>query len=850
MKKLVVGILAHVDAGKTTLAESMMFATGNIRKLGRVDHKDTFLDTYELERDRGITIFAKQAILRMPKLEITLIDTPGHVDFSSEMERTLQILDYAILLISARDGVQAYTETLWNLLKNNKIPTFVFINKMDMVGTDKEALKLEIKERLSQNCIDFTVDHNSPTFIENLAMCDEHLLDEYINNGRFANEDIVKAIKESKVFPCYFGSALKSEGVDDLLNGIENLTKKPKYSKKFGARIYKISRDQEGNRLTFMKITGGSIKVKKTLSNVWNCDSQEKIDQIRIYSGSKYEIVDELQAGSVCAVTGLSKTFQGQGLGIESSYNKMTLEPVLNYRLILGAETNVNEMLANLKRLQEEEPQLNVCWNEKLREIHVKLMGKIQGEIFKSIILNRFGVEVDLDAGSIIYKETITDSVIGIGHFGPLGHYAEVHLLLEAGKPGSGLTYKSICSEDTLALNWQRLILTHLQEKEHIGVLTGSPITDIKITLLTGRAHRNHTVGGDFRQATYRAVRQGLMKAKSVLLEPYYNFKMKIPTENIGRAMTDIQQMHGKFTLPKTKESMSELTGYVPVSTLGDYQTQVNSYTRGRGRVFLTFKGFEPCHNPNEVASYNPYDSEYTVKINGDIPRADYKGTNYGSLDKGSNNKKEELTSASIYKGTYEEDKELESIFVRTFGPIERKLNSRRNLLGHEKQKNIDKKSNSKTHDSKAHDNKAKANYLLVDGYNIIFGWEELRDLADKDLYAARTKLADILSDYQGYKKMDLILVFDAYKVEGGRGEVIDHGNISIVFTKEAETADMYIEKVTKKIGKKHNVVVATSDYAEQLIIMGHGAMRISTNDLKEEIELVKQEIRKSYLDK
>ncbi len=860
MKRLVVGILAHVDAGKTTLAESMMYITGNIRKLGRVDHKNTLLDTYELERDRGITIFSKQAILKKGDIEFALLDTPGHVDFSSEMERTLQVLDYAILVISARDGVQGHTETLWKLLEKYQIPTFIFVNKMDMPDTDKKLLLKDIGKRLADSCIDFSVNQDSKDFKENIAMCDDHLFEEYIESGKIKRESIIKAISKRKIFPAYFGSALKLEGIDEFLKGIESFSVLAKYPNDFGARIYKIARDESGNRLTFMKITGGRLKVKMTLG-------EEKVDQIRIYSASKYEMVDEVKAGTVCAVMGLAKTFPGQGLGIESSYNKPSLEPVLNYQVILPTDCNVHEMLTKLNQLQEEDPQLSIVWNEKLKEIHVKLMGKIQGEIFKSQVLERFGVEVELGAGSIIYKETIAEAVVGIGHFEPLGHYAEVHLLLEPGKAGSGLVFDTDFSEDVLDANWQRLILTHLQEKEHVGVLTGSAITDIKITLLTGRAHQNHTEGGDFRQATYRAVRHGLKKAKSVLLEPYYNFSMEIPTENVGRAMTDIEQMNGKFDPPITDEDMTQLTGYVAVSTFSDYQSELNSYTSGRGRISLTFKGFEPCHNPNEVAAYIGYDSEsdldnptgsifcangagFFVKWNEveDYIHVDNewkKNCDDISLDK----EEVKVSSHNSYRGTLEEDKELESIFIRTFGPIKRKLNDSRSLLGYEN--NNDKStSQNKTKWKHIKKDQAKENYLLVDAYNIIFAWDELKDLAKDDLSAARMKLIDILSDYQAYKKCKLILVFDAYKVEGGIGQVIEYNNIYVVYTKEAETADMYIEKVTKDIASKHNVVVATSDYLEQIIIIGHGAMRLSANDLKEEIEFAKEEMRTYYKDK
>lgn len=886
MKRLVIGILAHVDAGKTTLVESMLYSTGNIRTLGRVDHKNAFLDTYDLERDRGITIFSKQAQINIEDTEISLLDTPGHVDFSSEMERTLQVLDYAILVISARDGIQGHTETLWKLLDTYKIPTFLFINKMDMPDTNKDNLLEELKERLSDNCLDFTVDHKNEEFLEHLAMCDEDLLNKYFELGSLNRADISKAIKKRSIFPCYFGSALKLEGVDTFIKGLKEFTKANIYPKDFGAKVFKIARDDSGNRLTFMKITGGSIKVKMPLSdknNTW----EEKIDQIRIYSGAKYQTVDGLKAGSICAVTGLTKTFPGEGLGIERTIKKPLLEPVLNYQIILPSSCNINEMLSNLRQLEEEDPQLQIVWNEKLKEIHVKLMGEVQVEIYKSLIKEKFGVDVEFGTGNIVYKETIEEAVVGVGHFEPLGHYAEVHLLLEPGKRGSGITWESNCSEDILDINWQKLILTHIQEKEHIGVLTGSPITDIKITLLTGRAHQNHTEGGDFRQATYRAIRQGLKKAKSILLEPYYNFRMEIPQGNLGRAMTDIQYMHGRFYPPKTKGDMAELSGYVPVSTLGDYQTQLNSYTSGRGRMMLTLKGYEPCHNSNEVIANIGYDSEADL----DNPTAsifcshgagfivkwdeveDYMHLNNEwtkEKDKELNVKIVEQQTKQVkkssYRGTLEEDKELESIFTRTYGPIERKLHTSRNMFGYEndgygkRKSKGHKKGKSSDLDNYDADQQNKwdlkkkrdhrKNFLLVDGYNIIFAWDELKDLANANLAAARLKLADILSNYQGYRKNTIILVFDAYKVEGGKGESMDYKNIHVVFTKEAETADMYIEKVTRDIAKKHNVVVATSDRVEQMIILGQGAMRLSADELLEEVEFVRQEIRTNYLNK
>ena len=903
MKKSVIGILAHVDAGKTTLAESMLYLTGSIRKLGRVDHKDAFLDTYELERARGITIFSKQAVFAYKDMEVTLLDTPGHVDFSAEMERTLQVLDYAILVISGSDGVQGHTETLWRLLTRYKIPTYLFVNKMDMLGTDRNALMGELKKLLSDGCLDFSEDWNSKTFMESLAMCDEELLDKYIEGGLVETKDIATLIADRKIFPCYFGSAMKLDGVQALLQGLEQFTRCSYYSDKFGAKIYKIARDDQGNRLTYMKITGGSLKVKTLLTNnkengtesklqqkddykskekqvfqtpqgsgqedkkaIW----EEKVDQIRIYSGARYETVDQVDAGTVCAVMGLSKTYPGEGLGIESISELPILEPVLSYQIILPPECNAHSMLSKLRYLEEEDPQLHIVWSEHLKEIHVQLMGEVQIEILKSLIMERFGVNVEFSAGNIVYKETILGQVVGVGHFEPLRHYAEVHLLMEANEPGSGLRFYSNCSEDDLERNWQRLVLTHLEEKEHIGVLTGSPITDMKITLIAGRAHQKHTEGGDFRQATYRAVRQGLKKAASVLLEPYYNYKLEIPSECVGRAMSDIQRMSGYFNPLEIDREMTVLTGYAPVATMRGYQTVVIAYTKGRGRLFCTLKGYLPCHNFDEVIQAIGYDSERDL----DNPTGSVfcshgagfvvewdKVKDYMHLDSGwqrlepEETKEEQITvKTSTYdKNSLQEDKELEAIFVRTFGPIKQKLNSSPGRLGHEKPAIEKKPTIEKEYMKQGKDAKVKEpmkEYLLVDGYNIIFSWDELNELAKENMDAARRKLMDILCNYQGFKKCILILVFDAYKVKGGIGEVLNYHNIHVVYTKEAETADEYIEKVTHDIARKNRVTVATSDALEQLIIMGQGAARLSANDLKEEVIRIRDQIQRDYLEK
>ena len=907
MKKLVIGILAHVDAGKTTLAESMLYLTGSIRKLGRVDHKDAFLDTYELERLRGITIFSKQAAFSYRGMDVTLLDTPGHIDFSAEMERTLQVLDYAILVISAGDGIQGHTETLWKLLARYRIPTYLFVNKMDLPGVDHKALMGELK-RMEEGCVDFSDDDNSKAFMEELAMCDEALLDRYIDNGIVEKKDIIALIGERKVFPCYFGSALKLSGVEEFLSGLEQYTKRISYPEDFGAKVYKIARDDQGNRLTYMKITGGSLKVKMPLTNrkeekvqnsyqkdankkaedkaglrkegsrkegsrmaedetdLW----EEKVDQIRIYSGARYDTVDEAGAGAVCAVTGLTRTYPGEGLGIEAGSDLPLSRPILNYQVLLPPECNAYSMLSKLRQLEEEDPQLHILWSEHLKEIHVQLMGEIQVEILKSLILDRFGVSVEFGQGNIVYKETILEPVVGVGHFEPLRHYAEVHLLLEPGEAGSGLEFTSSCSEDLLDRNWQRLILTHLREKEHVGVLTGSPITDMKITLLAGRANKKHTEGGDFRQATYRAVRHGLKKAKSVLLEPYYHYKLEVPSDMVGRAMSDIQRRSGDMNPPEIHGEMSLLTGCAPVSEMRGYQTEVIAYTRGRGRLFTTLLGYRPCHNSEEVIDAIGYDSEKDPdNPTGSVFCSHGAGFAVGwesvedymhidsEWDKIEAEKPENpdeirketapVGPASHDSSSWQEDKELEEIFVRTFGPIKRKLPSSRNRFGYEKN---EPRETVREQQFELKRKEPMKEYLLVDGYNIIFSWEKLNALAKESMDAARTKLMDILSNYQGFKKCIVILVFDAYKVKGGVGEVQDYHNIHVVYTKEAETADQYIEKVTHEIARKNYVTVATSDALEQLIIMGKGAVRLSANDLKEEIARVNDQIRRNYLEK
>lgn len=851
-----IGLLAHVDAGKTTLAESLLYHTGAIRKMGRVDHQNAFLDTYELERARGITIFSKQAGFTLGDREVVLLDTPGHVDFSAEMERTLQILDYAVLIIGGTDGVQGHVETLWRLLRQYKIPVFLFINKMDQDGADPAEILKELQGRLDEKCIDFTASQPQEEFMENLAMCDETILETYLEEGEISKEQVRELIARRKVFPCYFGSALKSQGIREFLKGLETYTKVPDYPDTFGAKVYKISRDEKGSRLTHMKITGGSLKVKQVLSGE---DWEEKADQIRIYSGAGFEAVKEAPAGSVCAVTGLTRTHAGQGLGIEQTSGEPLLIPVLNYEIQLPEECDVHQMFLKLRQLEEEEPELHIVWNPQLNEIHAQVMGEVQIEILKNMIQERFGISVEFGSGNIVYKETIEEPVEGTGHFEPLRHYAEVHLLLEPGEPGSGLEFAVSCSEDMLDKNWQRLILTHLEEKAHKGVLTGSDITDMKITLVAGKAHLKHTEGGDFRQATYRAVRQGLRKARSVLLEPVYEYRLEVPSDMVGRAMTDIRKMYGTFQGPEIEGEMSVLTGVAPVVTMGGYQSEVTAYTRGRGRLSCTLKGYQPCHNAEEVieaAGYepdadmeNPTGSVFCAHGAGFVVKWDEVDT-YAHIqtELGLEESDQETIlhtqPAQPYKSFDEirlDQEELEEIFTRTYGPIRRERNA------------FQKTSRTVTAPASPRKSKPKEpekEYLLVDGYNIIFAWEDLNELAKVNIEGARNKLMDILCNYQGYKKCTLILVFDAYKVEGGQGSVQKYHNIHVVYTKEAETADQYIEKTVHEIGKKYHVTVATSDALEQVIILGQGADRLSARNLREEIQRMKEEIREDYIEK
>ena len=855
MENIVMGILAHVDAGKTTLSEGMLYLSGTVRKLGRVDHKDAFLDTYFLERDRGITIFSKQAVFSLGNRRINLLDTPGHVDFSAEMERTLQVLDYAVLVISGADGVQGHTETLWKLLKLYEIPTFIFINKMDQPGTDRESLLTELKERLDEGCIVFGKGKNVES-LEEIAMTDEAVLDYFMEHETVRNEDICRLIRERKIFPCYFGSALKLDGVQELLAGFEEYMKPFDGKKEFGARVFKISRDDKGERLTFLKVTGGKLVVKMPINKA------EKINQIRIYSGAKYEAVNEVEAGGVCAVTGLSSSYIGQGLGVEKGTAAPFLEPVLTYQMILPEGADTTKVLRELKQLEEEEPLLNIVWNPALEEIHVQLMGEVQTEILKTMIAERFHLDVEFGTGKIVYKETIKSPVVGVGHYEPLRHYAEVHLKMEPLEAGSGLVFDTDCSEDVLDRNWQRLILTHLQEREHPGVLTGAPITDMKITIVAGRAHLKHTEGGDFRQATYRAVRQGLKSAESVLLEPWYSFVLEVPSEQVGRAMSDIGQMNGSFEGPEAedKQGMVRLTGTAPASEMRDYQREVWAYTKGRGRITLTLKGYEPCHNAEEVIEEIGYDSErdvdnptgsvfcahgagFLVKWD-EVP--EYMHIKEDFLAEKPGIEQEEVMAVQMgnhcnysggYSFSYDDDPELLTIMEREFGS---KQKERDRYSSYRKQT----VSTPVLHTTVIKENEPKKEYLLVDGYNIIFAWEELNELAKASIDAARNKLMDILSNYQGFIGCTLILVFDAYKVKGNQGEVQKYHNIYVVYTKEAETADQYIEKTTHEIGRKYKVTVATSDALEQVIVMGQGAYRISARDFYEEVERTEKQIR------
>ena len=840
MKHICIGITAHVDAGKTTLSEAMLFRAGALKKMGRVDHRDAFLDTFALERERGITIFSKQAEFSLPHTEVTLLDTPGHVDFSAEMERTLQVLDYAVLVISGTDGVQAHTETLWRLLARHGIPTFLFVNKMDLDGAERVLLLRELKTRLSSGVVDFS---DESTLHEELAVCDETLLERYFEQGTVADEDAVRLIRERKVFPCFFGSALRLDGVDALLDALDRRTVQPEPQADFGARVFKVARDAQGNRLTYMKITGGTLAVRAQLSGGEDGGWQEKVNQLRVYSGEKFTAVERAEPGMVVAATGLTHTAPGMGLGAAAGALPPVLEPVLSYRVGLPDGCDAHTMLRSLRQLEEEDPLLRVVWNEQLGEIHLQLMGEVQLEILTELIESRFGVRVTFDEGSIVYRETIAEPVIGIGHFEPLRHYAEVHLLMEPGERGSGITLGTACSTDELDLNWQRLILTHLAEKAHLGVLTGAPLTDVHITLIAGRAHVKHTEGGDFREATYRAVRNGLMQAQSILLEPYYDFTLELPDECVGRAMSDIQRMNGTFEPPQPLHGGAVLTGKAPVASMRNYWTEVASYTKGRGRLSCTPSGYEVCHNTEAVVTAIGYDAERDTENTADSVFCSH-GAGYvvhwdevrahAHLDTSRvlAQPEEEAEPVSVPRSSvrssgFENDSELRALFERTYGPVRDR--------GFEALQQSRKKA--ETLEQLYVTRIRQDDYLLVDGYNIIFAWDELKAIAAEDVNAARERLVNIMSNYQGVRRCHLILVFDAYKVKGGTGSVEKRHGIHIVYTKEAETADMYIEQASYDLSRRHRVRVATSDGMEQMIILGHGAERMSATELKWEVE-------------
>ena len=870
MKRLVIGILAHVDSGKTTLAEAMLYRAGVLRKLGRVDHRDAFLDTDAMERARGITIFAKQAVLDLPadaagleETRLTLLDTPGHVDFSAEAERTLQVLDYAILVVSGTDGVQAHTQTLWNLLARYRVPTFVFVNKMDLPGADRAVRLRELRGRFGDGCVDFGPDAEADR-PEALAMASETLMAEVLADGAPREADVITAIARREVFPCLFGAALRLDGVDDLLAALRRYTRQPEAAGAFGARVFKIASDDAGARLTYLKVTDGSLPVKATVTAREDARAPfaEKADQLRVYSGSKFRLTSEALPGDVVAVTGLTATYPGQGLGVQPDAAAPVLEPVLTYRLLLPEGGDPHTALRALRQLEQEDPQLHVVWQEALGEIHLQLMGEVQLEILQNLLTTRFGIEAGFDEGGILYKETLTAPVEGFGHYEPLRHYAEVHLLLEPAPRGSGIQLAAACRPDTLDGNWQRLILTHLAERTHPGVLTGAPLADVKITLTAGRAHLKHTEGGDFRQATYRAVRQGLRTAARdghvALLEPWYNVRLELPAANLGRAMNDLQRMGGQTEPPAQQGDLAVLAGRAPVSELRGYAREVAAYTRGEGRLICTPAGYAPCHNAEAViaaAGYdpdadteNPADSVFCSHGAGTVIRWDeaparaHVASGLGRSAPGADDTAAGETRrrrADAYRGTLEQDKELLAIFERTYGPVRRRNpNQSADLAARRALGSAPKTAR------QAAAQPAGPEYLLVDGYNVIFAWDSLRRLAENDLDIARRRLQDTLCNYAGYRRCTVILVFDAYKVKGGVGSVERYHNIHVVYTREAETADMYIEKTTHELGRKHRVRVVSSDGAEQIIILGSGGLRVSARAFEKEVAAVEAEIR------
>ena len=849
MKRITIGVLAHVDSGKTTLSEGLLFASGALRRLGRVDHGDAFLDTDALERERGITIFAKQAMLTAGETEITLLDTPGHVDFSAEMERTLSVLDYAVLVISGSDGVQSHTRTLWRLLERYSVPTFLFINKMDLAGADEGALMAQLTAALSAECVDFSAPVSERD--EALALCGETALEQMLERGAVTDDCIADMVEQRMVYPCFFGSALKMQGVEELLAALGRFTIEPDYPDAFGARIFKISRDAQGARLTWLKVTGGTLRVKAPLTyDAQGKSYSEKADQLRLYSGVRFRPLEEAGAGSVVAVTGLSRSYVGLGLGAEAEAQAPLLQPVLTYQLILPDGADAHSALKKLRELEEEDPMLRIVWDEQHGQIHVQLMGKIQLEILRRLISDRFGLDVSFGEGSIVYRETIAAPVLGMGHFEPLRHYAEVQLLMEPLPRGAGIRLASAVATDALDLNWQRLIFTHLLEREHAGVLTGSPLTDVKFTLVAGRAHLKHTEGGDFRQATYRAVRQGLMQAESVLIEPYYDFRLEVPPECVGRAMTDLQNMGGTVEPPQSEGESTVLTGCAPVRGMRDYFESVAAYTRGRGQLSCTVHGYEACQDQDAVAAAIGYDAERDTDNPSSSVFCDHGGSvtipwdevaQHVHCDSGIRLGTEEAEQEEPplprrgvgALGAYAEDKELQSIFERTYGRVERRAfeparKPARTSLSDHYQVTLQT---------------ADTEYLLVDGYNIIFAWDELAALAAQDIAAARSALIDILANYQGFRKCRVIAVFDAYKVKGNPGSVQTVHGVKVVYTKEAETADTYIERATYELRRERRVRVATSDGPEQVIILGHGALRVSARAFHAEVEAAEGQI-------
>ena len=851
MKRLVIGILAHVDSGKTTLSEGMLYSSGDIRKLGRVDHKTSFLDTYSLEKERGITIFSKQAVLHLDDAEITLLDTPGHIDFSAETERTLQVLDYAVLVINGSDGVQNHTRTLWKLLERYNVPVFVFINKMDLPGTDREVLLTEMKLKLSDCCCDFDIDNTSDEFYEETASHDEKLMQEFFDNNKVSHEGIIRCIRERKIFPCFFGSALKLDGVENFLKKLNEYTVQDELKEDFSAKVFKISEDDQGNRLSYIKITGGRLKVKEQISN-------QKINHIRVYSGTKFQAVETAVQGMVAAVTGLADSYPGQGLGSENDSPAALLEPVLTYKAQLSPEINIHEAVSAFRRLEAEEPKLHVIWNEQLKEIHIQVMGEMQLDIVKALMMERFHMEVEFVHGNVAYKETIAEAVEGVGHYEPLRHYAEVHLLLEPGEQGSGLVFETDCREEILDKNWQRLVMTHLNEKTHNGVLTGSPVTDMKITLVSGRAHLKHTEGGDFRQATYRAVRNGLRHAQSILLEPYYDYILEIPSEYVGRAISDLTRMDCSFSAPEVNGDISVITGTGPVAAVKDYHTELMGYTKGKGIFTCTPAGYKPCHNSEEVIEQMNYNCDSDVENSCDSVFCSHgagfvvkwnevgeymhlpglPGLNYGKQTEKHEDEKSSSAGKTVseFRKSVDSEKELMAIFEMAYG----------------KQDNNEQKKSFKSKKDrerlqvtyKARPIPKGPEYLLVDGYNIIFSWRELKDISTSNLDLARSMLINTMCNYQGVYGCEVIVVFDAYKVKGSVREVEKVGNISVIYTKESETADMYIEKASHDLSRKHRVRVATSDGMEQLIILGNGAFRISAAELYEEVKIADKRIQ------